>query len=88
LKVFIPQVWSYCRGLYRVNDVGITALVAMLVVTVAPALVLAGPVIAPGDMALRHDIQRLVHAGLISGTVSSSRLAEAIGRQLPCTLAT
>ncbi len=47
----------------------------MLVVTVAPVMALAGPVIAPGDMALRHDIQRLVDAGVISGTVSSWPLA-------------
>lgn len=35
----------------------------------------AGPVIAPGDAALRHDIQRLADAGVISGPVTSWPLA-------------
>ena len=37
--------------------------------------VLAGPTIAPGDIALRHDIQRLADAGVISGPVTSWPLA-------------
>ena len=37
----------------------------------------AGPMIAPGDMALRHDIQRLADAGVISGTVT--QLAARLG---------
>ena len=35
----------------------------------APAL--ANPYIAPGDLALRHDIQRLADHGIITGTVTS-----------------
>ena len=35
----------------------------------------AGPSIAPGDVVLRHDIQRLADAGLIKGTVSTWPLA-------------
>jgi hypothetical protein len=35
----------------------------------------AGPFIAPADLALRHDIQRLADAGIISGPVSSWPLA-------------
>jgi hypothetical protein len=35
----------------------------------------AGPSIAPGDIALRHDIQRLADAGVIKGPVSTWPLA-------------
>ena len=35
----------------------------------------AGPAIAPGDVALRHDIQRLADAGVISGPVTTWPLA-------------
>ncbi len=35
----------------------------------------AGPAIAPGDLALRHDIQRLADAGVISGPVTTWPLA-------------
>ncbi len=35
----------------------------------APAF--ANPYVAPGDLALRHDIQRLADAGIITGTVTS-----------------
>jgi hypothetical protein len=35
----------------------------------------AGPAIAPGDLALRHDIQRLADAGLITGPVTTWPLA-------------
>ncbi len=32
---------------------------------------LAGPAIAPGDLALRHDIQRLADYGVLSGPVTT-----------------
>ena len=35
----------------------------------------AGPTIAPGDLALRHDIQRLADAGVIKGPISTWPLA-------------
>ncbi|MCH8073456.1 MAG: hypothetical protein IIA09_16075, partial [Proteobacteria bacterium] len=35
----------------------------------------AGPAIAPGDLALRHDIQRFADAGVISGPVTTWPLA-------------
>jgi hypothetical protein len=35
----------------------------------------AGPLVAPGDMALRHDIQRLADYGIINGPVSTWPLA-------------
>ncbi len=34
-------------------------------------IVLAGPSIAPGDLALRHDIQRLDDYGVLSGPVTT-----------------
>jgi hypothetical protein len=50
-----------------------SALTAVLLLVAAASP--AGPMIAPGDMALRHDIQRLADAGVISGTVTSWPLA-------------
>jgi len=35
----------------------------------------AGPIIAPGDLALRHDLQRLADHGIISGPVTTWPLA-------------
>ena len=34
-------------------------------------IALAGPAIAPGDLALRHDIQRLADYGALSGPVTT-----------------
>jgi hypothetical protein len=48
-------------------------LVAVLIIIAAQAL--AGPSIAPGDLALRHDIQRLADYGVIAGPVTTWPLA-------------
>lgn len=49
------------------------ACLALLLSAALPAL--GGPAIAPGDLWLRHDIQRLADAGIISGPVTSWPLA-------------
>jgi len=46
----------------------------LLLALLAPA-VLAGPAIQPGDLALRHDIQRLADHGIITGTITTWPLA-------------
>jgi len=48
-------------------------LIAALAMQLPSAL--AGPSIAPGDLALRHDIQRLADAGIITGPVTTWPLA-------------
>ncbi|HEX9852335.1 MAG TPA: capsule assembly Wzi family protein [Woeseiaceae bacterium] len=53
----------------------IAALLTVFAITLIPTGAAGGPSIAPGDLALRHDIQRLVDAGVISGPVSSWPLA-------------
>ena len=50
---------------------GTTALLALVVVPVIAVRATAGPVIEPGDMALRHDIQRLADYGIIKGPTST-----------------
>ncbi len=47
-------------------------LIALLAVS---QTAVAGPLIAPGDMALRHDIQRLADAGIITGPTTTWPLA-------------
>ena len=46
----------------------------LLLALLAPAA-LAGPAIQPGDLALRHDIQRLADHGIITGTITTWPLA-------------
>lgn len=48
---------------------------ALLILLTVSGSVLAGPYVPAGDMALRHDIQRLASAGIISGPVSTWPLA-------------
>ena len=53
---------------------------ARLILTIAAALFTlqttqAGPLLSPGDMALRHDIQRLADYGVIKGPTSTWPLA-------------
>ena len=55
------------------NRNAVTYLLVALFIMVTP--VLAGPLIAPGDLALRHDIQRLADYGIIQGPVSTWPLA-------------
>lgn len=52
-----------------------TALLASLAVPVIAFSVSASPVIEPGDVALRHDIQRLADHGIIEGPTSTWPLA-------------
>ena len=52
-----------------------TALLALVVVPVMAVRATAGPVIEPGDTALRHDIQRLADYGIIKGPTSTWPLA-------------
>jgi hypothetical protein len=47
----------------------------LLAILLAPTAVNASPMIASGDLALRHDIQRLADAGVIKGTVTTWPLA-------------
>ncbi len=47
----------------------------LLVILLASPAINASPMIASGDLALRHDIQRLADAGVIKGTVSTWPLA-------------
>jgi len=47
----------------------------LLVILLAPPAIKASPMIAAGDLALRHDIQRLADAGVIKGTVTTWPLA-------------
>ena len=49
--------------------------VAVLIAVLSASVVLAGPAIQPGDLALRHDIQRLADHGVITGPVSTWPLA-------------
>jgi hypothetical protein len=52
---------------------GTACLLATLLLLVAPAQ--AAPSIAPGDLALRHDIQRLADYGVLAGPTTSWPLA-------------
>jgi len=47
----------------------------LLTLTLVASAALAGPNISPGDLALRHDIQRLADHGVIKGTVTTWPLA-------------
>jgi len=49
--------------------------VALTLLALAATTVHAGPYIPPGDLALRHDIQRLADQGVIKGTVTTWPLA-------------
>ena len=42
-----------------------------VVVFLIGGMALAGPSIAPGDLALRHDIQRLADYGVLSGPTTT-----------------
>ena len=44
-------------------------MIASAVFVLPPAF--AGPLVAPGDLALRHDIQRLADHGVLSGPVTT-----------------
>lgn len=46
-----------------------------IILALAAGPALAGPYIAPGDLGLRHDIQRLADLGVITGTTSTWPLA-------------
>lgn len=52
-----------------------TALLALLTAFTFANAVIASPVIKPGDLALRHDIQRLADYGIIKGPTSTWPLA-------------
>ena len=43
--------------------------IILLLLFVSP--VLAGPDIPAGDLALRHDIQRLADSGVVTGTITT-----------------
>jgi hypothetical protein len=47
----------------------------IIILTLAASTSFAGPNVAPGDLALRHDIQRLADHGIITGTVTTWPLA-------------
>ena len=44
---------------------------APLWLSLAGSIAVAGPVVPPGDIALRHDIQRLADAGIVTGPTTS-----------------
>ena len=54
---------------------GPTALLALVAVPAIAVRVDAGPLIEPGDLALRHDVQRLADHGIIKGPTSTWPLA-------------
>ena len=54
---------------------GIAIVCLLVVLLVMPAAAIAGPSIAPGHLALRHDIQRLADYGVLSGPTTSWPLA-------------
>ena len=69
----------------------IVRLALVYVATLAGATAVAEPWVAPGDVKLRHDLQRLADAGLLTGPslswpIAWSQVARELGRADPATL--
>jgi hypothetical protein len=69
----------------------IVRLALVCVATLAGATAVAEPWVAPGDVKLRHDLQRLADAGLLTGPslswpIAWSQVARELGRADPATL--
>lgn len=58
----------YSRPTYQSSRLRLASFALLLL---APAIVVAGPWMAPGDFALRHDIQLLADAGVITAPVTT-----------------
>ena len=61
-----------CRRPATISPMRLYTLIAL---TFSSCAAFAGPFVAPGDMALRHDIQRLADYGVIKGAVTTWPLA-------------